>query len=156
MASRAVTDLTALVFPAGWQIPIRAFPLDGATISRAIARIDEAEVRFLSLRGGPPDWVGPAYLYLTCHVPTEARYHVSLEALLGPEQGQVQLFQDEVPVGPAVDLYSAAQVRSPQIPLGQLQLEAGDNPIMLKLVGQNPQAKALGLDLIQVRLVRVP
>jgi hypothetical protein len=84
------------------------------------------------------------------------RYTVSITALRGPEQGQVQLFQDEVPVGEPVDLYSEALAKSDRLKLGMQTFQAGDNPVMLKLVGKNAQAGATGLDLIEVICTRVP
>ncbi|MHB9010081.1 MAG: glycoside hydrolase family 172 protein [Limisphaerales bacterium] len=149
-AQRAVTDLRELVFPAGWQISIRAFPFLNTTLTKRAAKVGGEDVSYLSLRGGAPDWVGPAYLYVTCHVPTEGRYEIEIEALRGPEQGMVQLFQDEVPVGEPVDLFAETPARSGRVKLGVREMIAGDNPVMLKLVGKNERAQGLGLDLIQI------
>ncbi|MBE7503681.1 MAG: DUF2961 domain-containing protein [Verrucomicrobiales bacterium] len=150
VAERAVVDLDEVIFPAWWQIPIRAFPFEGTTLTRKPTRLGSDEVRFLSVRGGAPDWVGPPYLYVTCHVPVAGRYAIVIEALRGPEQGRVQLFQDEVPAGEAVDLYAETPTRSGRIPLGTVALEAGDNPVMLKLVGKHERSGGHGLDLIQL------
>jgi hypothetical protein len=60
------------------------------------------------------------------------------------------LYQNEVPAGEPVDLFREKPVKTGRLELGVLDLEAGDNPVMLKLVGQHPQATALGLDLIQM------
>jgi hypothetical protein len=150
VAERAVVDLDEVIFPAWWQIPIRAFPFEGTTLTRKLTRLGNDEVRFLSLRGGAPDWVGPPYLYVTCHVPVAGRYAIAIEALRGPEQGRVQLFQDEVPAGETVDLYAEVPARSGRLLLGTVALEAGDNPVMLKLVGQHERSGGRGLDLIQI------
>ena len=56
----------------------------------------------------------------------------------------------------AVDLYAAARAKSGLLPLGFLQLEAGEAPVFLKLTGKNTQAAAMGLDLITLVLERVP
>ena len=62
---------------------------------------------------------------------------MSMEALRGPEAGIIQLFQDEKAVADAVDLYAAARAKSGLLPLGFLQLEAGEAPVFLKLTGKN-------------------
>jgi hypothetical protein len=153
---RAVADLDEIVFPAWWQIPIRAFPFQETTLTRRTVKVDGEDVRFLSVRGGAPDWVGPPYLYVTCHVPREGRYAVLIEALQSPEGGQVQLFQDEVPVGAPADLFSPTTQPTGPLRLGELPLTEGDNPLMLKLLGKNTAATSLGLDLIQITLRRIP
>lgn len=155
VGERAVVDLDEVVFPAWWEIPIRAFPFQDTVLTRKSTRVGTEDVRYLSVRGGPSDWVGPAYLYVTCHVPRPGRYAVAVEALRGPEGGKVQLFQDEVPVGDAVDLFAETPAKSGRLELGELDSAGGDTPVMLKLVGKNEQSKALGLDLIQIICRRV-
>ena len=155
VAQRAVVDLKELVFPAWWEIPIHAFPFEGTTLTRKATKLGSEEVRFLSVRGGAPDWVGPPYLCVTCHVPAAGRYAIAIEALRGPEAGRVQLFQDEVPVGEPADLYAEAPAKSGRLELGTIPLQAGENPIMLKLVGKNAKSYGLGLDLIQLICRRV-
>ena len=155
-ADRAVVDLTEVIFPAWWQIPIRAFPFEGTTLTRKLTKVGTEDVRYLSVRGGAPDWVGPPYLYVTCHVPVAGRYEIAIEALRGPEQGVLQLFRDEVPAGEPVDLFSDALAKSGRVKLGTQELQAGDNPVMFKLVGKHGQATATGLDLIQIICTRVP
>jgi hypothetical protein len=152
---RQVVDLKEIVFAAWWQIPIRAFPFEGATITRKRVKLGDEEVRFLSFRGGAPDWVGAPYLFVTCHLPASGRYEVAAEALLGPEQGCVQLFQNEVPVNDPVDLYAPNLKKGGRLKLGTLDLEEGDNPVMLKLVRKNEQSTATGLDLINLVLTKV-
>lgn len=150
VSQRAVVDPKEIVFAAWWQIPIRAFPFQDTTLTRRAIKLGAEEVRFLSVRGGAPDWVGPPYLYVTCHVPVAGRYAIAIEAVRGPEQGVVQLFQDEVPAGRPADLYAETAARSGRLELGALELAAGDNPVMLKLVGSNERSAGRGLDLIEV------
>ncbi|MCB1125176.1 MAG: DUF2961 domain-containing protein [Verrucomicrobiae bacterium] len=152
---RAVVDLDEVAFPVWWEIPIRAFPFQDTVLTRKTTKVGNEDVRYLSVRGGPPDWVGPAYLYVTCHVPRPGRYAVAIEALKGPEGGRVQLFQDEVPVGDPVDLFAESPAKSGRLELGVLDSGGGDTPVMLKLVGKNDQSKALGLDVVQIICRRV-
>jgi hypothetical protein len=153
-ALRPVADPREVVFAAWWQIPIRAFPFQNATLSRKVLRLGKEDVQYLAFRGGAPDWVGPPYLYLTCNVPAAGRYAVSIEVLRGPECGRVQLFENEVPAGEPVDLYASQPAKSPRLNLGTLTLAEGDNPLMLKLVGKHEQATALGMDLIHIVCTR--
>lgn len=153
---RAAQDLTEILFPAGWQIPIRAFPFDQATITRKTLRIATNEVRFLSFRGQGADWVGPPYLQVICDLPSKGRYRVQLEVVKGPEQGIVQLFRDEVPAGVAADLYAPQFEKSQRLDLGTLPFEAGETPVLLKLIGKNPAATTYGLDLVHIICTRLP
>ncbi|MFM1945162.1 MAG: hypothetical protein RI897_4144 [Verrucomicrobiota bacterium] len=152
VGGRGVVDLAELVFPAWWQIPVLAFPFEGSELTRLATRLGDKQVKYLSMRGGAEDWVGPPYLYLGCHVPRGGVYRVAADVLCGPEGGRLQLFQDEVPVAGEVDLYAAEAVERVGVVLGELRLGEGVNPVMLKLVGRCEEAKALGLDLIQLRL----
>ncbi len=101
------------------------------------------------------DWFGPPFISLVCDMPAAGKYAVSIEALQGPEQAIVQLFQHEVPAGDAVDLYAAETHRGPAMRLGTLSCEEGPLNLMLKLVGRHPQSRGLGLDLISIQCERV-
>jgi hypothetical protein len=45
VADRRVIDLDELVYPAWWQIPIRAFPFAGTTLARGMTKLGNEEVR---------------------------------------------------------------------------------------------------------------
>jgi hypothetical protein len=77
-----------------------------------------------------------------------------IEAVKGPAQGKVQLFQNENPVAAPVDLYAAEPARSGRLLLGRLSLAEGKNSLMLKIVGRNEQSAGLGLDLVSLICVR--
>jgi hypothetical protein len=154
LPERAVHDLREVVFPAWWQTPIYAWSFERASLTRQKTRIDNEEIRFLSLAATGQDWFGPHFLSPTCEVPVAGLYSIYLEALKGPAQAKVQLFQDENPVAAPVDLYAEKQAKSNRLLLGRLNLVQGKNHLMLKLVGQNEKSSGLGLDLIQVVCVR--
>lgn len=147
---RGVVDLKEVIFPAWWQIPIRAFPFHKATLTREAEKLDGEEVRFLSLEATGTDWFGPPFLFVVCDVPAAGRYSVSVEVVKGPAEGKVQLFRNEVPVGEAVDLYAESREKSERLKLGTLELREGENSIMLKLPGKNSKSEGVGLDLIHV------
>ena len=154
LEQRAVVDLKELVFPAGWQLPIYAWSFDRATLTRKRERIENEEVRYLSLAATGADWFGPHFLSPLCDVPAGGRYAVYLETVKGPAQGIVQLFQNENPAGERVDLYAGQQARSGRVRLGRLELAEGPNNLMFKLVGKNEKSAGLGLDLVNVVLVK--
>jgi len=156
VSQRSVNDPTEVIFAAWWQIPIRAFPFQDATLTRQVFKLGNDEIRVLAMRAGAADWVGEPYLFVTCQVPSAGRYEIAIEAVRGPEQGVVQLYQDEVPAGEAIDLFAEAKSRTGRLKLGLLDLEEGDNPVMLKLVRKNAQAHAKGLDLISIVCTRLP
>jgi hypothetical protein len=149
-SARAVTDPKEVIFPAWWQIPLRGWTFQNASLNRGRVKLGEEEVRFLSLKAEGQDWFGPPFLYLTVDLPRTGRYDVHLQALEGPAQGRVQLFQDEVPVGEPVELYAEQPAKSGRVKLGALPLRQGENPLMLKLVGKHERSTGLGLDLIEV------
>ena len=152
--ARAVHDPQEVIFAAAWQLPIHAWSFDHATLSRRHEKVETEDVRFLALDCQEKDWFGPHFLSPICDLPATGRYRVEIEALKGPDQAQVQLFQDENPAGEPMDLYSAKREKSGRLMLGSLRLNAGQNNLMFKLVGRNEKSSGLGLDLIQVVCVR--
>ena len=156
LKERAVNDPREVVFPAWWQTPIYAWSFDRASLTRKKEKIGDEEVRFLSLSATGDDWFGPHFLSPTCDVPAAGRYAIFIEAVKGPAQAKVQLFQNENPVAEPVDLYAEKPVKSGRLLVGHLDLVEGRNNLMLKLVGKNEQSSGLGLDLIAVICVRSP
>jgi hypothetical protein len=119
-------------------------------------KIGTEEVRFLSLTASGQDWFGPPFLSPTCELPSDGTYEIFIEAIKGPGQAQVQLFQNEIPVAPPVDLYAEQRAKSGRLSLGKLTLAEGRNNLMLKLVGKNEKATNLSIDLIQIVCSRTP
>jgi hypothetical protein len=156
LKDRAVQDPQEVAFPAWWQTPIYAWSFERASLTRKKEKIGEEEVRFLSLSATGEDWFGPHFLSPVCAVPAAGRYAIYIEAVKGPTQAKVQLFQNENPVADPVDLYAEKSEKSGRVLLGHLDLVEGGNNLMFKLVGQNEHSTGLGLDLIQVICVREP
>jgi hypothetical protein len=153
---RAVSDLQEVTFPMWWQTPIHAWSFERATLARKNEQIGGEQVQFLSLAARGQDWFGPHFISPTCDVPASGRYAIYLEAVKGPAQAKVQLFQNENPVAEPVDLYAEKPVKSGRVLLGRLTLAEGKNDLMFKLVGQNEKSAGLGLDLISIICVREP
>jgi len=72
---------------------------------------------------------------------------VSLDVIKGPGQGKAQLFMDEAPVGPVVDMYAEKREHAPNEYIGTLDLNEGPNNLLFKLVGKSEKSEGLGLDL---------
>jgi hypothetical protein len=154
LKDRAVLDPNEVGFPMWWQTPIYAWSFDKASLARKSVKIGDEDVRYLSLTATGEDWFGSHFLSPTCSVPVAGKYTIYIEAVLGPSQAKMQLFQNENPVADAVDLYADKPTKSGRLPLGALDLDEGPNNLMFKLVGKNEKSSGLGLDLIQVICVR--
>ena len=150
-----VKDPKEVIFPAWWQIPLHAFCFNNATLERRMEKFGQEEVRYLVLKATGQDFFGPPFLAPTCEVPAAGTYEIYVEAIRGPAQGAVQLFQNEVPVAPPADFYQESRAKSGRVKLGVLALEEGANNLMLKLVGKNDKASGLELDLVQIICVKV-
>ncbi|MGD8500859.1 MAG: DUF2961 domain-containing protein [Phycisphaerales bacterium] len=155
MADRKVSDLKRIVFATWWNIPISAFSYRDATLTKNGEKFDDKDVRFLSLRAKGGDWFGHHFICFVCELPAAGKYKVSLDAIKGPSQGKVQLFMDEAPVGPVVDLYAAKRQRALDEYVGALDLVEGRNSLLFKLVGKHEESQALGLDLTNIICERV-
>jgi hypothetical protein len=156
LKARAVVDLKEVGFPMWWQTPIYAWSFDKASLTRKSVKIGDEEVRYLSLAASGEDWFGSHFLSPTCSVPVAGKYRIFIEAVQGPDQAKVQLFQNENPVANPVDLYAEKPAKSGRLELGTLELAEGPNNLMFKLVGKNEKSSGLGMDLIQVICVREP
>jgi len=154
VGQRGVVDPASARFVTGWSVPVHAFPFAHATLTKASEKIDDRDVRYLSLKADGGDWFGPPFISLVCDLPADGRYEIAIEALMGPAQGQVQLFADEAPVGEPIDLYAPARRLSGPVRLGALPLREGPNNVMLKIVGRNQAAAGLNLDLVAVVCTR--
>lgn len=155
VSQRSVVDFTEIVFTPAWAVPIRSFTFRGATLTKMEETIDEKPAAFLRMVSGESDWFGHPFVALECDIPAAGTYEVFVEVVQGPEQAKVQLFQDEVPRGAPLDMYSATRRRSPALSLGKLQVEEGLSTLMLKLVGKNESSTGWGIDLMTVRYHRI-
>lgn len=155
VAVRTVTDPTRLVYTPGWYLPIHSFSMERATLTKKNERIGKADERYISMRAEGEDVFGQHSISFLCNVPAAGRYRVIIDALVGPEQGRVQLFQNEHAVGELTDLYAPERARKNGIPMGELDLREGPNQVFFKLMSKREESKALGFDLITIILERV-
>ncbi|MFI5384883.1 MAG: glycoside hydrolase family 172 protein [Fimbriimonadales bacterium] len=154
LKTRRVVDLARIVFSASWTVPISSFSFADATLSRRSVPAGAGQVRCLSMRAKGGDFFGPPFISLIFDLPGAGKYDVYMDAVTGPEQGVIQLFQDESPTGDAVDLFAVKPAQANGIQLGQITAAEGNNRLMFKIVGKNPAAAGLGFDLVNVIFVR--
>jgi hypothetical protein len=152
---RRVSAPERIVFVPGWNVPIRTFSLQNATLAKQVAKIRNRMVRHLAFRATGRDVFGPHHVSFICDMPSAGRYQVGLKALYGPEQGIVQMYQHDSPIGEPVNLYSEDRRASGVLPLGVLDMVEGDNAVFLVLVGKDERSKTLGLDAVELIFERV-
>ncbi|MBN2269180.1 MAG: DUF2961 domain-containing protein [Sedimentisphaerales bacterium] len=152
---RKVIDLKRIVFATWWNVPIYAFSFRDTTLTKAGEEFDDKEVRFLSMKAKGDDWFGHHFICFTCELPAAGKYKVSIDVIKGPGQGKVQLFMDEAPVGPIVDMYAEKRQHAANEHIGTLDLNEGANNLLFKLVGKNEKSEGLGLDLTGIICERV-
>jgi len=150
LADRMVSDLKRIIFATWWNVPIYAFSYRDTTLTKAGEKFDGKDIRFLSLKSKGNDWFGHHFICFTCEVPAAGKYKVSLDVIKGPAQGNVQLFMDEAPVGPIVDMFSDKRERAQEEYVGTLDLNEGQNNLLFKIVGKNKKSGGLGLDLTNI------
>ncbi len=151
-AARRVADPARLVFNPAWNVPLRSFSLENASLGKAVIVAGKGQTRVLSLRAKDQDVFGPHHIAFGCDIPAAGRYQVIIKAVLGPDQAVVQLAVRDRPAGEKIDLYAPVRRIGEQLILGVLDLNEGENEIVLRLVGKNVRSSGLGLDLAELIL----
>lgn len=152
---RRVVDPERIVFATWWNVPIYAFSFQNSTLTKSSRRLGDQDVRFLSLRATGNDWFGNHFICFTCELPAAGQYKIALDVVKNPDTGIVQLFQDEAPIGPALDLYAPEPEQAKDQYLGTLDLPEGKSNLLFKIVGKNENASGLGMDLVNIICERV-
>ena len=155
LAERRVNDPKTVVFTPGWTTPIHAFSWNNATLAKDDDKIGDENLRHLQFRAAGREVFGPHYISFICEMPQAGKYKVFVQAIAGPAQGKVQLFKNEVSQGDAADLYSATRKKTPEIPMGELDLQEGANNVMFKIVGKNERSSGLGFDVYRIIFEKV-
>jgi len=155
MNARKTADPPRVVFIPGWNVPLRSSSLENATISKTVLTLGQDRVRVFSFRAHDEDIFGPHHLAFGLDVPSAGRYRIGITAVTGPDQGIIQLSRFDRPWGQPADLYAPKRGKSPLIVLGELDLEAGENAVVLRLVGKNKSSSAAGTDLAEIVLEKI-
>ncbi len=156
VADRMVTDPEKIVFNVSWNVPIHAFSLRNASLTKAREKINDKDVSYLSFQAKGRESFGLHYITFRCDLPAAGKYEVTVDAVKGPRQGIIQIFQDEMPVGPAMDLYREDRQLARGIYAGTLPLEEGPNRLMFKIIGTNEKSNTLRCDLSKITCRKVP
>lgn len=149
-AERRVAGLDRVVFVPGWSVPIHTTSFGNATFAKAVVTAGDKRVRVFSMRTAGADIFGPHHVAFVCDLPEGGSYRVLIKAVLGPDQGIVRVYERDRPAGRAVDLFAAVRAVGEPVELGVFALEKGDNVLYLNLVGANPKAKGMGMDLAEI------
>ncbi len=106
VAERAVVDFTKIDFTPSWSIPIHAFTFRNGTLTKMDEEIGGEKSSFLRMTSNGKDWFGSPFISLVCEFSAAGKYDISIDAMQGPQQANVQLFRNEVSAGPPVDLFA--------------------------------------------------
>ena len=155
LASRRITDPSRLVFIPGWNVPLRSSSIENASLTKQVVTVGKDRIRVLSLRASGEDIFGPHHLAFTLDVPSAGRYRVGITAVTGPDMGIVQLSRFDRPWGDTASLYAPERRKTSLLPLAELELTAGENAVVLRLVGRDERSSGLGLDLAEIVLEKV-
>lgn len=151
--ARRVVDFDRVVFTPGWNVPITASSLQNATLAKRVEEVGGERVRMLSLQASGEDIFGPHHVAFLLEAPAAGRYRVLVEAMKGPGQGRIQLYQNERPLGAPVDFESAQRARSDAVELGEAELAEGTNVLSFRALGGS-SSSATSMDLVTIVLER--
>lgn len=155
VATRRISDPEKVVFVPGWNVPIHSSPLSNGIIEKKGEQLGNGWVRYFSLETSGPDEFGPHHVSFIFDIPAAGKYRVSLKAVAGPDQGIIQIFQHDSPLGDPVDLFADEPKVSSGLQAGTIQMTEGNNVVYFKLIGQNPNSKGLNMKLIEIIFERV-
>lgn len=155
LEERKVHDPEKIAFTPGYQIPIKAFSRRNATITKRSEQFEGRWVRFMSFRAEGQNNFTNHFIGFTCEMPLPGKYKVCIEAINGPSQSIVQIFDHEIPLGEAIDLYEPERKVTGEIELAVLDLIEGDNHIYFNLIGKNDRSNGLGFDLSKIIFKRI-
>ena len=97
------------------------------------------------------DTWGPPMLSFRAEVPQKGRYRIFVDAMRTPQAAKLQLRDSNfAPVGTPVDFYAPTERRSGFVNIGELELQAGDNVIILTMPGRNPASRGAEVELIDI------
>lgn len=154
-AARRVAAPKRVVFVPGWNVPLHTFSLRNATLAKQSGTFGETPARYLSFKTTGDDAVGPHHLSFVCDLPAAGRYRVGLKAVVGPDQGIVRVYANDLPAGIEANLYAAERSVRGVLPLGEHDMKAGENLLFLRLTGKDPRSTGTNLDLVEIVFERL-
>jgi hypothetical protein len=148
--ARRIKALDRIVFVPGWNVPIYTASLRNASWTKRTDTVGEDRVRFFSMTTSGEAVFGAHHISFICDLPEAGDYEVSVKAIMGPDQGILQLYERDKPVGRAVNLYAPERAVASGLSLGVHEMQKGENVIYLYLVGADPRSKGVNLDLVEI------
>jgi hypothetical protein len=148
--ARRIKALDRIVFVPGWNVPIYTASLRNASWTKLTETVGEGRVRFFSMTTSGDAVFGPHHVSFICDLPEAGSYEVSVKAIKGPDQGILQLYERDKPVGQAVNLYSPERAVAGGLSLGVHEMRKGDNILFFTLVGADSRSKGVNLDLVAI------
>lgn len=153
-ASRAVTQPQRLVYVPGWNEPIFAFSFEKMSLRKQELKVDNKDVRVLSIEAQGEEMFGPHYIAFTVPVPSAGDYKVAVEALRGPEQGTIQLMANNHEIGKPVSFKAGSLTRGEPVSLGTVPFRTGENQIFLRLGSEDGGPNPFHADLVRIICTR--
>ena len=155
VSDRRISDPERIVFVPGWNVPVHTTSLQNATRTKISSEVGDGRVRYLSMRTSGEDIFGPHHISFICDLPTAGQYRIGVKVVKGPDQGIVQMYRYDRPVGDSVNLYAENRRVSEVLPLCILNMDEGDNIVFLNLIGRDDRSEGLGLDLVELVFERI-
>jgi len=149
-AARRTRGLDRIVFAPGWNVPIHTTSIQNAVWTKEVSAFGKDRVRHFTLRTSGEDIFGPHHVSFVCDLPEAGRYAVSVKAVVGPGQGILRVYERDRPAGEPANMYAPERAIGAPMPLGTFEMRKGANIIYLHLVGADPRAKGMGLDLLEL------
>lgn len=150
VGERRVRGLERVVFIPGWNVPIHTMSLQNAVWTKASSAVGKERVRVFSMKTSGEDVFGPHHVSFVCDLPEAGRYTISVQAVLGPDQGILRVFERDRPAGEAVNLYAAERTVAGPLRLGTFEMRKGENIVYLHLVGSDPLSKGMGFEIAEL------
>jgi len=154
-AARRVADPARIVYIPGWNVPLRSFSLENGVLTKTVVEAGKDKVRVLSLKSRDMDIFGPHHVAFGLDAPSAGRYKIGLKAVLGPDQAIVQMARYDRPAGEPVDLYAPIRAKSNLLVLGEMDLQSGENEVVLRIAGKNAKSSGQSLELAEIVLEKV-
>ncbi|KAA3607312.1 MAG: DUF2961 domain-containing protein [Planctomycetota bacterium] len=148
-----------------WQV----FRVEGALEGESLSLLEKSggETQVQEMGGFGGDWSGEAQLWWTGAQPGDhldlrlpvastGRYRLQAAFTKARDYGQVQLELDGQALGQSLDLYDPKVVSTGLLNLGEVQLQAGDRRLRLRITGANEaavKAYMVGLDYLKLEPV---
>ncbi len=155
VAARRVADPARVVFVPGWNVPLHTSSLENAALGKRTTKIGDRQVRYLSLETTGDDVFGPHHVSFVCDLPAAGRYKVGVKAVLGPDQGILRVFRNDLPAGEPANLYAPQRSVSGTLPLGTFEMEAGPNTVFLYLAGKDARSAGVNFELVEIVFERM-